>query len=274
MIRPSAALILATLYLFTGCSTTRPTPQDEQLRRITDLNERALASAEKGQGNDAARLLQESWRLAATLDDQPMQVMTLLNQSRLARREQNLTDSRAFLDKAEQICSQHGPLYADLAQERALLALATGNLTEAHRWATAAHRAEQGSQLGRRLNLLARIALLRDERNEARTLAEQALAANNKTGQELERANSLRLLGSIATLGGEWTKAEEQLLAALDLDRQQAAPLRIALDLEALAELAGKQQQTGRQQEYLQRARMVREQLATTGKNADKKGSE
>lgn len=266
MTRPSVAALITVLLCIAGCSTTRPTPQDEQLRRITDLNERALASAEKGHRSNADKLLQESWRLAATLDDQPMQVMTLLNQSRLARRAQNLTESRAILDKAQQISGRQGPLYADLAQEQALLALATGDLDEAHQWATAAHRAEQGTQLGRRLNLLARIALLRGARSEARVLAEQALAANRNAGQELEKANSLRLLGSIATQEGDWITAEKQLQAALTLDRQQAAGTRIAADLEALAELAARQQQTAQQQEYLQRARMVREQLVTIEK--------
>lgn len=260
MIRPSVAALITVFLCIAGCSTTRPTPLHEQQRKMTDLNERALASAEKGRSSDADKLLQESWRLAATLDDQPMQVMTLLNQSRLARRANHLPEARALLDKAEQISGQQGPLYADVAQERALQALATGDLNEAQRSATAAHRAEQGSLLGRRLNLLARVALLRSERSEAKKLAEQASAANNSIGQELEKANSLRILGMIAMQEGHWLKAEEQLRAALELDRQQAASLRIAADLEALAELADKQQQTERQQKYLQRARMVREQ--------------
>lgn len=266
-------LICAALFLIAGCSTTRPTPQDEQQRRIADLNERALASVEKGRSSDADKLLQESWRLATLLDDRAMQVVTLLNQSRLARRAQHLQDARVFIDKAQQISGQQGPLFADVAQEQALLALATGDLTEAQRWATDAYRTEQGAQLGRRLNLLARVALLKGERNEARRYAEQALADNNSAGQELERANALRLLGIIATQTGDWTQAEEQLRAALELDRQQAAPAKIAADLEALAELAARQQQPERQQQYLQRAQMVREQL-TVGQDAVKKGSE
>lgn len=274
MIRSSVSLICAALLLVTGCSTTKPTLQDEQLRRMTDLNERALASAEKGHRSDADTLLQQAWRLAEMLDDRQMQVLTLLNRSRLARRDHNLPESRTYLDKAQNITGQQGQLYADLAQERALLALAAGDLAEAQRWATAAHLADEGSQLGRRLNLLARIALLRGEQGEARSLAEQALTANNNAGQELERANSLRMLGVIATGAGDWIKAEEQLQAALTLDRQQAAPPKIAADLEALAELAGRQQHTEQQQEYLQRARKVREQLEKIGKNRDKEGSE
>ncbi|NJD39899.1 MAG: hypothetical protein FIA89_16510 [Geobacter sp.] len=262
-------LLCAALLLAVGCSTIRTTPQDEQLRRMVDLNERALASAEKGQRSDATKLLQDSWRLAIALDDQPMQIMTLLNQSRLARRNHDLAESRTYLDKALHISGQQGPLFADLAQEQALWALAAGDLTEAQRWATAAHRAEEGSQLGRRLNLLARVALLRGQRSEAKTLAEQALANNKTVGQELERANSLRTLGIIATQEGDWIAAEEQLQAALTLDRQQAAPHRIISDLEALAELAGRQQQTERQQEYLQRARMAREQLANSAKKSE-----
>ena len=90
-------------------------------------------------------------------------------------------------------------------------------------------------------------------------LAESALTANKREGMELERANSLRILGLIKAQERQFDKAEELLQEALNLDKQQEASAKIATDLEALAELAGLQGNKELQQGYLQRAKTVRE---------------
>jgi tetratricopeptide (TPR) repeat protein len=244
--------------MVTACSTTQPVPLTEQQRKIYDLNERALASAQKGYDDDTQKLLQEALRLAASLDDREGQILTLLNQSRLARHNGMLQQAGLILEQAI-TKAVDTPFYADVAQEKALLELAANHLDEATHWAELAKDAEQGSVLGRRFNLLARIALRKNDLDKANRLAEQALTANNDAGQELERANSLRILGVVKTQTGQWEKARELLQQALVLDKQQAVPLKIATDLEALAELAALKKELTLQQDYLQRARLVRE---------------
>ena len=251
--------ILMSLLLFiAACSTTQPVPLAEQQRKIYDLNERALASSEKGYDLDTQKLLQEALRLAASLDDREGQTLTLLNQSRCARHNGKHKEAASTLEQAI-IKSTGTPLYADVAQEKALQELAANRLDEATHWAELARDAEQGSLHGRRLNLLARIALQKNDLDGANRFAEQALAVNNDAGQELERANSLRMLGVVKFQTGQWEKAEALLQQALVLDKQQAAPLKIAADLEAMAELAALKKEPARQQDYLQRARLVRE---------------
>lgn len=252
-------MVLAAVTILTGCLANRPGQIPAQQQKVNDLNERALSDAEHGYDNDARRLLQEALQLASSRDDQDGQIITLLNQSRLSRHSNNPQLAGQYVEQALMLAkgTRH---YADVAQEKALQELAANQLDQAARWAEAARAAEQGNLIGRRLNLLARIALLKGDKTEASRQAELAMSANSRDGMELERANSLRILGGIKTQTGQLDKAEEMLQEALKLDKQNhSAPSRIAADLDALAELAGYRQDSSRKQEYLNRAKLVRE---------------
>lgn len=262
MIRPVLAALLTTLLVCSGCSSNRTMLLNEQQRKITDLNERALASAEKGYNLEAQNLLQEALRLASSLDDIEGKVITLLNQSRLARHTGKNMQAVELTNQALAL-AKNTSCYADVAQEKSLQEMLAGRLDTATVWAETARSAEQGNNMGRRLNLLARIALLKGNLSEAASLADQALADNKGNGQELEQANSLRILGIVHTRSGKLDIAEEQLQHALMLDKQEAAPAKIAADLDALAELAGHKKDTARQQDYLQRAVLVRKNAQT-----------
>jgi len=257
-LRTATLILLATTTLTTGCLGGKSSLIAEQQRLISDLNERGLTFAEQGRNADAQKLLQEALRLAASLDDRHGQIMTLLNQARLARHNNRPEVAEQHVDQALQLAVGTRD-YADAAQEKSLQELLTGRLEQATRWADAALAAEQGNLRGRRLNLLARIVLLKGDTAGATRLAELALSANSGDGLELERANSLRMLGLLKTQAGQLDKAEEMLQEALKLDKQQAVPSRIAADLDALATLAGRKQEPARKQEYLNRAKLVRE---------------
>lgn len=250
-------LILSACSLLCGCFGSK-VQLSEHDRKILDLNERALDSAAKGYDTDAQKLLQEALQRSLAQDDRSGASVTLLNQSRLARHGSNLQLAAQLVEQA--LASATGTVqYADAAQEKALQELAGNRLAEAGRWADIARKSEQGNLLGRRLNLLARIALLKKDNSAANNFAEQALAANKTDGLELERANSLRLLGTIRSQERQFDKAEALLQEALNLDKQQEDSAKIAADLEALAELAGLKGDTNLQQGYLQRAKIVRE---------------
>ena len=250
-------MLIITCTLLSGCFGSN-VQLSEHERKISDLNERALDSAAKGYDTDAQRLLQEALQRASAQDDRNGVSISLLNQSRLARRNSKVQLAAQLVEQA--LISANGTtLYADVAQEKALQELSVNHLAEAGRWAEIARTSEQGTLMGRRLNLLARIALLKGDKTEAVRLADDALAANRGDGMELERANSLRMLGMIKSQGGLFDKAEELLQEALTLDKQQEASLKIAADLDALSELAGLKGDRKLQQSYLQRAKTVRE---------------
>ena len=259
------ALLALTAALLGGCLGNKP-QLTEHAQKIQDLNERALDSATKGYDADAQKLLQEALQRASAQDDQDGISLTLLNQSRLARHAGNLQQAATLVEQALAASAGTGR-YADVAQEKALQELQAGHLKPAEKWAETARSHEAGPLMGRRLNLLARIALQNGNRQQAAQLAEQALSATNAAGLELERANALRILGSIKARERQFSKAEKLLQEALALDKQLTASSKIAADLEALAELAGLQGELTRQQQYLQRAKMVRENDKTSKKH-------
>lgn len=252
-----AILITTVLTLLGGCSGSKLQLSAHELK-IIDLNERALVSAQKGYHTDAQKLLEEALQKASAQDDRNGVNMTLLNQSILARHSGKLQLASQLIEKVLSNASGTAQ-YADAAQEKSLQELADNRLLEAGRWAQIAHSSEQGNLLGRRLNLLARISILKGDKTEAVRLAEGALAANRHDGMELELANSLRMLGLIKARDRQFDKAKELLIEALLLDKQQGASAKIAADLDALAELAGLKGEKDLQQGYLQRAKTVRE---------------
>ncbi len=258
--------MFAATALMTGCLGGRSTQLDEKQRVITDLNERALAFAELHRETDARKLLQDALQMATALDDQSGQITTLLNLARLDRHTNRLQSAAQLLDQAMQRAGGTAQ-YADLAQEKSLQELTANRLDQAERWAEEAVATEQGNLQGRRRNLLARIALLKGDLHEATAQAEQALSLNSANGMELERANSLRILGLSSARRQQFEKAEGLLLEALELDKQQAASLKIAADLEALAELAGLKKDTAGQQDYSKRAQAVRESSVSRPQN-------
>jgi tetratricopeptide (TPR) repeat protein len=94
-------------------------------------------------------------------------------------------------------------------------------------------------------NLLARVLFLEGKVEEARVRAEDALAANRKSGARGEEANSLRLLGDVAAARKDGTKARELYSAALSIDKDIADSRKIAADLRALGAVAAVAGDTG-----------------------------
>ncbi len=252
--------MVAFIPVFSGCLGSRKVPQAVQQERIADLNERALDSFEKGMDLDAAKLLQEALRLASSLDDRDGRTITLLNQSRIARHKGEKPEADRLVEQA--LGNALGTaLYADVAQEKSIQQIEAGELDVALKWAKISNDSESGELSGRRMNLLARILLLKGDYNEASRMAEMALSANKSKDIYLEQANSLRTLGLIKGRAGQFDKALEMLQEALQIDRQQAASLKIAADLEALAEVSGLRNDLEAKKDYLKRALTVKEAL-------------
>jgi len=253
-------MITLTL-LLAGCFGGSVPTLSPTVHRIQELNERALRSMERQQFDQARSMLDKALGLATSLDDGQQQALTLLNLARLERRLGRFEQAELLLDRGWRTAADTG-YEADLAQETALLKLARNNLPEAERWAGIALKKEQGGMRGRRLNLLARIALLKNSYQEALRLAEQALENRSSSDMAEERANSLRIIGQIKGREKRFEEAQRLLYEALTIDRQQERPLKIAADLEALALLMEMKGDGDKGREYRQRAQMVRKNSA------------
>lgn len=247
------------LGLLSGCMGGGAAKQSMSQQKLADLQVRAQINADKGFYDDARLLLHEALRLASALDDQQGQAAILVQQARLARQNGDLAHAGQAVAQALQLSS--GSLrYADAAQEMALQELAANRTDMAVHWAKTALNEERGGLLARRLNLLARLALIQGRRNDAGILAEQALAASSET-LAAERANALRMLGTVRGQQQRYEEGEQLLGQALQLDKELELPTRIAADLEALAELAALRRDVTAQQHLLQRAKTVRENM-------------
>ena len=249
--------LLTAVLLLAGCAGGGQINTSRSQQQLNDLQDRAQHSADRGFYDNAGKLLQEALRLTSSLDDRQGQAAVLLQQARLARQQGKLAEAGQALTRALPLAAK-SRLYADAAQEKALQELAAGRIDEAIQWARTAQQQEQGNLQARRLNLLARLTLLQKDHQQAGQLAEQALRHASAESLMAERANALRILGTVRGKQQRLTEGEQHLQQALQLDKQLELPLRIADDLEALAELARLRGDLQSQQEYSQRAQTVR----------------
>lgn len=259
---------LLALFMLSGCfgsGGARPTLTQQKL---ADLQQRAQLNADKGRYADAERLLGEALLLTSSLDDRTGQAAVLLQQARLARQSGTAARAEKAIQRALEL-SANTALFADAAQEKALQELQAGRFETATSWAETALREERGNLLARRLNLLARLALLQKNYDHAGKLAEQALDKSSAAPLATERANALRILGTVRGHQKRYHEGERLLQEALSLDKELELPERIAADLEALAHLAGQQGNGELQHQLQQRAKTVRDTLspqAVTGR--------
>lgn len=258
--RPYLAIFLIAA-LISGCfGGSRSQMADPFRSRIDSLIERALASQEQGNIMGAQLLFEEALRFSATRDDNYGQTMALLNLSRLYRQSGEKDRARNAVEKGLKLSPETG-LQADIFQEMALVELDSGNNGKAMEWGLRSLAQESGKLKGRRLNLLARIAIKNNQIDDAGRYAEQALPHNRTNGPVEEEANSIRLIGRVKMVQGNLPEAEKYLLQALEMDKQVGRPARIADDLEALAELSSVKKDQLRRQDYLERAVKIRESI-------------
>lgn len=269
MTKALSLVVLASL-LLPGCFVGGAAKPSLSQQRLADLQERAQLSADNGLRDDAGRLLQEALQLASSLDNRQGQTSVLLQQARLARQYGDRATAEQAVNRALAL-STGSTSYADAAQEKSLQELAAGKTDAAVQWAETALREERGELLARRLNLLARLALLQGKLDAAAARAEQAL--NHASSEQLatERANALRMLGSMKGRQGQYIEGERLLGQALALDKGLELPTRIAADLDALAELSRLQGDVSRQQAYQQRAETVRSAIGIRGEDTETK---
>lgn len=253
-------IIILSICLLAGCTASRPEPGLMQ-RRIISLNERSLVSLEKNRPDDSRRLLEEASRLAASLDDDQQQALTLLNLARLERKCGNYPQAEQLLAQGE-YHARGTIFFADLAQELAILKLITGDDSEALKWAETALKRETGDNKARRLNLLARIYKHQGDLDNALVFAEKALQKTDSTVRLAgEKANALRMVGRLKAIKGDFDNGEKILQEALLIDRSLENPTKIAADLEALAETSQLRGDLERSKDYLLRAARVKEQI-------------
>lgn len=261
--RLTLTLLVCCTMLHAGCNGGTALRTDQQ-QAILDLNDRALIGSDKGQQLLADQLLREALRQADAIDYREGQIISLLNRARTERKRNQPTPAAAAVDQALRLAAGSA-LHADALAEKALQQLQSGHTEQAEELARQALTQTTDDMRGRRLNLLARIKLERNQPAEALHLAEAARQLNSAGHHTSEQANSLRLIGQARLRLGLLDAAFSPLLEALELDKQLGYPVRIAADLELLAEVRRLQGDTRGYEEYTERAQRTRKALENRG---------
>ncbi|MDH5637443.1 MAG: tetratricopeptide repeat protein, partial [Nitrospinota bacterium] len=121
---------------------------------------------------------------------------------------------------------------------KAIILLSNGGQEDAGEWAERAmeHCQKAGCvDKGRILNVQGRVALAAGAHDTAETMANKAMAENRKNKNQVETANSIRLLAETAEARGKTEVAIEQYQRALAIDREEKLGNKIAMDLLGLA---------------------------------------
>lgn len=222
--------------------------------RAEARNRQGLAAEARGDRDGALAAFGESLKIHRSVEDFPGAAIALINLARVRRLRGEIPLAKETIDAADPLLPPGSPLFPEIAFEKAMIGLASGDLPAAKEWATRAVDTEKGDASGRMLNLLARVLLLGGRGDEAQGRAESALAANRNAGARGEEANSLRLLGDIATARKDRGRAGELYAASLAIDKGIANSRKIAADLRALGALATGAGDTGKALGFYTRA--------------------
>lgn len=228
-----------------GCSGAPPAPVPPVKERAAARNRQGLAAEARGDRDGALAAFGESLKIHRSVEDFPGAAVALINLARVHRLRGEIPLAKETIVAADPLLPPGSPLFPEIAFEKAMIGLASGDLPAAKEWATRAVDTEKGDASGRMLNLLGRILLLEGRSDEAHGRAESALAANRNAGARGEEANSLRLLGDIATARKDRGRAGELYAASLAIDKGIANSGKIAADLRALGALAAGAGDTG-----------------------------
>ena len=248
-------LCVPLLLLPAGCfgGKSQPARPEAQLRAETALS-RGIRAQQKGDPGEAEKLLIESLTTSSSIEDYPARATALINLARLYRLQHDLLKAETCIDRALATTGIDTRLSSEAAYEKALLELAKDNPATALEWAQKAIAAEKGPALGSRLNLAARIQLVRGKWSEADALAGKALSENRSAGQAEEEANSLRILGIVARNEKQYDRGAQFLQEALQIDKRIGKSGKIAVDLGELAVTARNGGKLKESANYLERA--------------------
>ena len=247
----AAAMSLILSGCFGGAVPVRSEARTQAERTLN----RGIRAEQKGDIPGSEAFLLQSLATGSSIEDYPAQTAALINLARLYRLQHDLPAAGVYADRALTSATHAPVFYAEAAYEKALVELSAGRLDTALLWAQKSTVASQGSeQLGSRLNLAARIQIVRGVWGEAATLADAALEANRSAGQLEEEANSLRILGVVARHDKRYEAGLQRLEEALQIDKRIGQSGKIAADLEELSATAGSAGRIRESAVFLERA--------------------
>lgn len=235
-------LVLLFIVSATGCSAPPKPSTAARQEAALEANRKGEAYVRHGELENAARSYREALRFSQALEDAEGIAANAINLSIVRQRQGRFADARASLAAVldQRNLKFSNARLAEVSLRQALLDLDEKNLAGADDWMAKAtgHCAERCPAGAAIHNVRAQLALQAGRTDAAFLAARSAHDASRASGDQVEQANALRLLGIVGLKNGEAASARQHLEQALAIDRELGAPRKIALDLLALGQAA------------------------------------
>ena len=235
-------LVLLFIVSATGCSAPPKPSTAARQEAALEANRKGEAYVRHGELESAARSYREALRFSQALEDAEGIAANAINLSIVRQRQGRFADARASLAAVldQRNLKFSNARLAEVSLRQALLDLDEKNLAGADDWMAKAtgHCAERCPAGAAIHNVRAQLALQAGRTDAAFLAARSAHDASLASGDQVEQANALRLLGIVGLKNGEAASARQHLEQALAIDRELGAPRKIALDLLALGQAA------------------------------------
>lgn len=235
-------LVLLIVVSAAACSAPPKPSTAARQEAALEANRKGEAYVRHGELENAARSYREALRFSQALEDAEGIAANAINLSIVRQRQGRFAEARASLAAVldQRNLKFSNARLAEVSLRQALLDLDEKNLAGADDWMAKAtgHCAERCPAGAAIHNVRAQLALQAGRTDAAFLAARSAHDASLASGDHVEQANALRLLGIVGLKNGEAASARQHLEQALAIDRELGAPRKIALDLLALGQAA------------------------------------
>jgi tetratricopeptide (TPR) repeat protein len=256
--------IVAGLALLAACVQQPGKPLASRQAEAIEANRRAELRFRGGDFDGAVQQYREALRIAQSIEDVDGIAANAINLSIAYQRLGKHAEARAslapVLDRSR--LSFPPARLAQAALRRAVLDFDERRHAGAAEWLEKAATwcGQQGCALSSAINNVRGLLALEEGRTDAAAAsARAALDASRGSGDRVEAANAMRLLGNVAIRAGDAAAALAPLTEALAIDRELALPRKIYLDLVGLGRASALGGERAAARTYYERALAVSE---------------
>lgn len=256
-------IVIGSVFILDGCSSTQPQISDKQLQAI-EMNQKAGDAFKKGNYLKALNHYEEALQISRSLENPESMGNNIINIAYVYLKLGNKESAHSYVD---QIIDGIPFRYSSTQTTEALFLKALIYYEEQkEKEATAfADKAlalclqESCASEGRIYNLKARIATLRPDNNTAMGYAERGMAFNKKINDNEEIANSMRIIAGLMLAGGQYETARRYYSDAFSLDKTLELSEKMIKDLVGIAYTYEKQGKRDDAMQYFRRALSISE---------------
>jgi tetratricopeptide (TPR) repeat protein len=256
--------VVASFVLFAACVQQPEKPIPARQAEAIEANRRAELRFRNGDFDGAVQQYQVALRIAQSVEDVDGIAANAINLSIAYQRLGKHAKARASLDPVLDHSGLSFPpaRLAQAALRRAVLDFDERRHAGAAEWLEKAATwcGQQGCTLSSAINNVRGLLALEEGRTDAAAAsARAALEASRRSGDRVEAANAMRLLGNVAIRAGDAAAALAPLTEALAIDRELALPRKIYLDLVGLGRASALGGERAAARTYYERALAVSE---------------